>query len=164
MPELSPETTTTEESLFEPILKPEARVVRADRSLAAMVLVVCTLGGMGIGFGFAMYLMRAQLAFAPAFATRTVVVPTEHSTWLGAGARSFNNRGGTLITRVYAETGAQAAGLRAGDIVTTVEGEEIDGADELDAAIRSRPPGAIIQLGVERNGQPLVLRARLGQR
>src|SRR5262245_21637957 len=57
----------------EPVLRPEARVMRADRSLAAMVLVICTLGGMGVGFGFAMYLMRAQLAYAPLCAGASLV-------------------------------------------------------------------------------------------
>src|SRR5262245_2337550 len=87
-------TSSGSPSIVEPILRPEARVVRADRSLAAMVLVVCTLGGMGIGFGFAMHLMRAQLAFAPAYAPRAAVYQTssDHITWLGVGIRSFSGR------------------------------------------------------------------------
>ncbi len=149
----------------EPILRPEARVVRADRSLAAMVLVVCTLGGMGIGFGFAMYLMRAQLAFAPSYSYSTHAYQApERITWLGVGIRSFSGRSGTLVVRVYNDTGAQAAGLQPGDVVTTFEGEEIGGADDLITSVRSRQPGDVVQLGVARNGQPLVVSARLGQR
>src|SRR5215813_10386253 len=94
---IPPETASPPTSTPEPVLRPEARVVRADRSLAAMVLVVCTLGGMGIGFGFAMYLMRAQLAFAPAYVTRAAMAPAGHITWLGVGIRSFQGRTGTQV-------------------------------------------------------------------
>jgi membrane-associated protease RseP (regulator of RpoE activity) len=163
MLETSADTTAPETPTIEPILRPEARVVRADRSLAAMVLVVCTLGGMGIGFGFAMYLMRAQLAFAPTYATRVVQAP-DRTTWLGVGIRSFSGRSGTLIVRVYGDTAAQAAGLRPGDVVTTFDGDEVEGADDLITAVRSRQPGEVVQLGLERNGQPLVISARLGMR
>jgi S1-C subfamily serine protease len=149
----------------EPILRPEARVVRADRSLAAMVLVVCTLGGMGIGFGFAMYLMRAQLAFAPSYAPRAAVYRAHaHSTWLGVAVRSFVGRSGTVVVRVDPDTGAQAAGMRPGDVVTTFEGDEVRDAEDFSEAVAGRRPGEVVQLGVERNGQPLVLTARLGQR
>jgi len=158
MIETAPTNGTTE-----PILRPEARVVRADRSLAAMVLVVCTLGGMGIGFGFAMYLMRAQLAFAPAYAVRASAVHA-HDTYLGVGIRSFAGRHGALVVRVDPNTAAQAAGIHAGDVVTTFEGDEVRDDDDFSDAVAARHPGDIVQLGIERNGRPLVITARLGQR
>ena len=143
-----------------PILRPEARVVRADRSLAAMVLVICTLGGMGVGFGFAMYLMRAQLAYAPlcAGAERSDIVPGQ--TYLGVRYLA-SKRFAPIIDSVVDHTAADAAGLRAGDIVMTLAGRDMRGAD-LHQAIIQHSPGDIIPVGIVRGGQRLVLYARLG--
>jgi putative serine protease PepD len=153
----------------EPVLRPEARVVRADRSLAAMVLVICTLGGMGIGFGFAMYLMRAQLAFAPGCPHRTpsAVVAranADHITWLGIGIRSFSSRNGCLVVRVYNDTAAAAAGLQPGDVITTFAGQDVRDADDMVSSVRGRSPGDLVSIGIDRNGEAQVLQARLGQR
>src|SRR5512143_2472260 len=98
-PEAATDTPTPS---AEPVLRPEARVVRADRSLAAMVLVICTLGGMGVGFGFAMYLMRAQLAYAPMcgghFAPVMQVAPRDEAkTWLGVGYRKLPDHMGSVV-------------------------------------------------------------------
>ncbi len=144
----------------EPILRPEARVMRADRSLAAMVLVICTLGGMGVGFGFAMYLMRAQLAYAPPCAAidRAELVPGQ--TYLGVrylASKQF----APVIDTVFSNTAADAAGVRPGDILTSFAGRDMRGFD-LHRAVIEHSPGDIVPIGVQRAGQRLVLYARLG--
>ena len=159
---------TDQEQVPEPVLRPEARVVRADRSLAAMVLLICTLGGMGIGFGSAMYLMRMQwgAGYHPAMvaATATPRCGNDSMTWLGVHVRSFSGREGTLVMRVFPGTAAERAGLQAGDVLTAVSGQPLRGADDLVLAIRQRVPGQIIDMSLERNGQPMNLQARLGRR
>lgn len=147
----------------EPILRPEARVVRADRSLAAMVLFVCTLGGMGIGFGSAMYLMRAHWGGPVAFQCAPPTAP-DTMTWLGVGIRSYPSNDGTVVLRVFDGTAAERAGLLAGDVVKSFEGQAMRSADELVRAVRSRSPGDLVELDIERDGQPLTLHARLGSR
>jgi membrane-associated protease RseP (regulator of RpoE activity) len=147
----------------DPVLRPEARVVRADRSLAAMVLFVCTLGGMGIGFGSAMYLMRAQWG-APSYAFRAPVDAPDTMTWLGVGIRSYPTREGTVVLRVFDGTAAERAGLSPGDVIKRFEGDAVNSADALVRAVRSRSPGELVELAVERHGQPLTLHARLGAR
>src|SRR5262249_52484256 len=102
----TPPTPAPEPSSPEPILRPEARVVRADRSLAAMVLVICTLGGTGVGFGFAMYLMRAQLAFTPMCGQRVVATRQAPITWLGVRIQNLPDRSGSLVRSVFGETAA----------------------------------------------------------
>jgi hypothetical protein len=149
----------------EPVLRPEARVVRADRSLAAMVLFVCTLGGMGIGFGSAMYLMRAHWGAPGAYQCGTVVAPVADTiTWLGVGIRSFPSSEGTVVLRVFDGTAAERAGLAPGDLVKRFEGDSIRTADELVRAVRSRAPGELVEIDIVRSGQPLTLHARLGSR
>jgi len=146
-----------------PILRPEARVVRADRSLAAMVLVICTLGGMGVGFGFAMYLMRAQLAYAPMSEAHFYSAPSR-ATLLGVWYAPSRDHRGALIDSVMRGTGAENAGLLPGDVVTTVDGEDVREGYALTSAIRSHDPGEVVPISVERNGRPLLIRARLGFR
>jgi predicted metalloprotease with PDZ domain len=153
----------------EPVLRPEARVVRADRSLAAMVLVICTLGGMGVGFGFAMYLMRAQLAYAPLcgghFAPVVQAAQRDDvKTWLGVTYRRLPDHTGSIILHVYADTAAEAAGLQPGDVLTSFDGEDLRDSGDLRDAVLAHNPGEVVPIALERSGQPVVLKARLGFR
>jgi membrane-associated protease RseP (regulator of RpoE activity) len=141
----------------EPILRPEARVAHTDRSLAAMVLMICTLGGMGLGFGFAMYLMRAELVLAPAG-----VATPPGSTWLGVGIRTVTDGTGSVVVRVYGDTAAAAAGVHAGDVVIAFDGQAVHDAEDLVNAVRTRAPGEVVPIALERDGKPVLVRARLG--
>ena len=51
----------------------------------------------------------------------------------------------------------RAAGLRDGDIITTVAGRPITGPSDLDMLTRARASGGTLSLTVERGGQPLPL-------
>ncbi len=161
-PTAAPDSPTTPE----PILRPEARVVRADRSLAAMVLFVCTLGGMGIGFGSAMYLMRAHWGAPGALQCAGVARDAENVTWLGVRIRSYASapREGTVVLRVFEETAAERAGVTVGDVIRTFDGKSVRGADDLVGLVQARDPGELVELGIERDGKPMTLHARLGAR
>jgi PDZ domain-containing protein len=51
--------------------------------------------------------------------------------------------------------GAPAAGrLEPGDVLTSVDGKPVTRASELRAAIGARPPGAVVQVGYTRDGEP----------
>jgi hypothetical protein len=143
-----------------PVLRPEARATRADRSLAAMVFIICTLGGMGVGFGFAMYLMRAQLAYAPLCSGGANIDLVPGQTWLGV---SYNpsKRFPPVVKNVFAHTAADQAGLRSGDILMKLDGRDLRGVDLQDAVVE-HSPGEIVPIVVMRGGQRLLLYARLG--
>lgn len=148
----------------DPILRPEARVVRADRSLAAMVLVICTLGGMGVGFGFAMYLMRAQLAYAPFSEGRLYTVATQSTPLLGVWYAPTREHRGARIDHIMRGTGADVAGIAPGDLITTVDGEDVRQGYDLTAVIRAHDPGDVVPIALERDGRPMIVHARLGFR
>jgi C-terminal processing protease CtpA/Prc len=160
-------TNVNPPSTPEPVLRPEARIVRADRSLATMVLFVCTLGGMGIGFGSAMYLMRAHWGAPGAYyhhcGSRAVLSVPSQVTYLGVNIVSTRAQDGAVIVRVFDNTGADRAGLARGDIIRSLDGGDIDGSEELVRAVRSRSPGDLVQLGIERGGEPVTVHARLGR-
>lgn len=70
---------------------------------------------------------------------------------------------GAFIQRVVSGTPAEAAGLKAGDIIVKVDGAEISESHTLAEVIRSHKVGDAFKLTVDRNGQTLDLTATLGE-
>ena len=67
------------------------------------------------------------------------------------------------IWGVEPDTPAAEAGLREGDIVRTIDGVTMAGADQFRTTLAALEPGATVQLGVERDGALLTLTATLVQ-
>ena len=72
------------------------------------------------------------------------------------GARSLPPRG-SLVTRVVRDTPAARAGLRAGDVITSIDNRDIPTAAELVAIISAQRVGARVVVGVVRRGAALTL-------
>jgi serine protease Do len=70
-----------------------------------------------------------------------------------AVAHVYGFTNGVLVSSVQAGFPAEKAGLKAGDIITSVDGKPIKDGDELVNIISAKKPGATIQLGYLRNGQ-----------
>jgi S1-C subfamily serine protease len=70
---------------------------------------------------------------------------------------------GALVGEVVSGSPADRAGLREGDIVTTVNGERVHGGQEMSEAIRSLQPGDRVRMTVLRNGRSFTVTARLGR-
>ncbi|MBZ0135931.1 MAG: trypsin-like peptidase domain-containing protein [Planctomycetes bacterium] len=70
---------------------------------------------------------------------------------------------GALIREVIFGTAADKAGLRPGDLITRVEGTNVDGFDELRAALTSHTPGERIKLTYTRNGVAHTIEVVLGE-
>ncbi len=71
---------------------------------------------------------------------------------------------GALVVDVVEEKAAAAAGLRRWDVVVSVSGEPIANGDTLVRTIAALPPGSTVRLGVVRDGVPLSIEARVGER
>jgi putative serine protease PepD len=71
---------------------------------------------------------------------------------------------GAEISRVTANTPAQRAGLRAGDVITQVDGKRIGTGDELRAAINAKSPGDVVSLTYRRDGETHPVRVTLANR
>lgn len=71
---------------------------------------------------------------------------------------------GTQVMEVTAGTGAEKAGIRVGDVITAVDGQQIAAGSDLGRAIRAAGPGATITLTIQRDGQTVELQATLGTR
>jgi putative serine protease PepD len=71
---------------------------------------------------------------------------------------------GAEISRVTANTPARRAGLRAGDVITQVDGKRIGTGDELRAAINAKSPGDAVSVTYRRGGETHTVRVTLANR
>ena len=72
---------------------------------------------------------------------------------------------GVIISGVTAGTPAQEAGLRAGDIILSIDGEATKDVDTLTKLLRfSYKPGDVAELRIHRQGEEITLTIRLGER
>ena len=71
----------------------------------------------------------------------------------GAVNRVYGFKNGVLVQEVQPGGPADKAGLKPGDIITTVDGRSIKDGDDLVNEIASRRPGSTIRLGYLRDGK-----------
>ena len=71
---------------------------------------------------------------------------------------------GSTGPAVIADSPADEAGLREGDIITAIDGERIDTAQGLDQSLTQYAPGDELSLDVLREGETLELEIELGTR
>jgi len=71
---------------------------------------------------------------------------------------------GAYINDVTADTPAARAGLRAGDIVTSVNGRRVDGSTAVTRAVAGTQPGETLELEILREGRAQTLTVRVGRR
>jgi serine protease Do len=71
----------------------------------------------------------------------------------GAVNRVYGFKSGVLVQEVQPGGPADKAGIKPGDIITTVDGRSIKDGDDLVNEIASRRPGSTIRLGYMRNGK-----------
>jgi len=92
----------------------------------------------------------------------------EDIAWLGVflseSDRNQGNQAGAMVTQVYPAGPAARAGLRPGDIITSVDGQNVSSSSELISAIEQHQPGARTQLVITRNNQQMNLPLTLGSR
>ena len=69
---------------------------------------------------------------------------------------------GVMVMLVVSGSGAEAAGMRPGDIVTVVEGTKVLSTRDIVCRVQSRPPGATIELTALRGNETLTFRPKLG--
>lgn len=85
--------------------------------------------------------------------------------WLGGSVADPTDGGaGALITGLEAGGPADEAGLMQSDVVVSVDGEQIEGANGLTRIIASTAPSRRVTLGVRRNGHIFYLTVVVGRR
>ena len=82
----------------------------------------------------------------------------------GAVNRVYGFKNGVLVQQVQPGGPADKAGLKAGDIITTIDGRAIKDGDDLVNEIASRRPGSTIRLGYLRDGKQADTTVTIGDR
>jgi S1-C subfamily serine protease len=82
---------------------------------------------------------------------------------LAAGLGAAHARG-AVVSQVEAGSAGERAGLRAGDVITEIDGRPVTEANALRNQVAAMRPGTSVGLAVLRDGGPLSLTARLGER
>jgi serine protease Do len=80
----------------------------------------------------------------------------------GAVGRVYGFKNGVLVQQVVRGGPSDKAGLKGGDIITTVDGRAIKDGDDLVNEITSRRPGSSIRVGYQRDGKPMEASVTIG--
>ncbi|MFN3477595.1 MAG: S1C family serine protease, partial [Candidatus Methylomirabilales bacterium] len=93
--------------------------------------------------------------------------------WLGIGIQpltpelakslGLSLEEGILVNRVMPKSPAEAAGLREGDVITSVDGKKITDSRELQRMVAELEVGRVIELGLLREGKPLSVKLKVGE-
>ena len=82
----------------------------------------------------------------------------------GAVNRVYGFKNGVLVQQVTPGGPAEKGGLKAGDIISSIDGRAIKDGDDLVNEIASRRPGSSVRLGYTRDGKPADATVTIGDR
>ncbi|WP_425407713.1 Do family serine endopeptidase [Hyphococcus sp.] len=124
-------------------------------------------GSVGIGFAIPARVAKetvAQLIDNGAVTRGWLGIQLQEVTTEIAAAIGMKQSGGVLVADVIDGTPAQKAGLRDGDVILGIAGEEVRNSNELSRRVASFPPGRKIELQIHRDGRTRDIDVTLGQR
>jgi serine protease Do len=126
--------------------------------------------GKVIGINVAIYQNAQGIGFAiPVDRARKVIQDLlrfgeVHSAWLGAVTATLtpeeakrlghDTDRGALVVRVFSDSPAGRAGIKAGDVITAVEGKPVDSREAFSTFTATVPTAQPLQLSVAREGAP----------
>jgi putative serine protease PepD len=132
-----------------PLLDGRGRVIGINAQIA-------TQSGSNSGVGFAIPIDTAKQVIPALERGERVERP-----YLGVSTGDAPE-GGALVADVVAGAPAQEAGVRRGDRILSVAGQEVNASEDVAQAIADRRPGETVEVVVQRGDQRETLRVRLG--
>jgi serine protease Do len=136
-------------------------LVTMDGRLAGINTAIYSRSGGSIGIGFAIpaNMVRTMIAGGADPSARVV------RGWFGASGQPVTQEvasslgmarpSGVLISGTYPGSPAEKAGLKPGDVITALDGREVEDAEALRFRIATQPIGSSVSLTVLRRGQTL---------
>lgn len=122
-------------------------------------------GNLGIGFAIPVNMARAVMDQILEFGeVRRGLLGVNIFSVTPAVAQAYDLEveQGALVSQVMPGSAAEKAGIRTGDVVMTVDGEQVKGATELRNAIGLKRVGDEVKLEVHRDGDIRMIEAQLG--
>jgi putative serine protease PepD len=130
-----------------PLVNLRGQVVGVNSAIATTGAPRGEAGNIGVGFAIPVEQVRT---------TAEQILRTGEARYPVIGAKVRTGSGdesGALIDEVVSGTPADRAGLKSGDVITSVEGQRVLDGIELIVAIRTYQPGETIRLVLTRNGR-----------
>jgi putative serine protease PepD len=84
--------------------------------------------------------------------------------YLGIQVSDAANNGGAKVNSVVSNSPADSAGLKAGDVITAIDGKQITNADDLTAAVNVYKPGDKATITLNRSGSTKTVSVTFGTR
>ena len=139
-----------------PLLNSAGQVIGINSAIATLAPSFSGEAG-SIGLGFAIPINVARRISEEIIATGDSSTPI-----IGVTLDTTFTDGGSRISEVTPGGPADVAGLRSGDVITSLQGRETTDSTELVVAIRSFAPGETVQLTFIRGGQTRTVNLILG--
>lgn len=123
-------------------------------------------GGGNVGIGFAIPSNMAKTLSEQLIQTGEVrrgllgIRGTEMSADI-AKAFNLDTQRGAFVSEVMPDSGSAKAGIKAGDVITALNGKRLNSFAELRARIATSEPGSKVKLGLLRNGKPMTVEVTL---
>jgi len=123
-------------------------------------------GGGSVGIGFAIPSNMAQTLANQLIQSGEIkrgllgIKGTEMSADL-AKAFNLNVQRGAFVSEVLPNSGSAKAGIKSGDVITSLNGKPLNSFAELRSRIATTAPGTKVKLGLLRNGKPLEVEVTL---
>jgi S1-C subfamily serine protease len=136
-----------------PLLDSSGRVIGVNSQIASGGG-----GGGSVGIGFAVPVNTAKFVIPQLEQTGHVA-----RAYLGIEGTAALG-GGVLIERVMPDSPAAAAGLRASELLTRLDGHTVRSMEDVSAILQQNKPGDVVAVELENGGQRRVLRATLTDR
>ena len=76
-------------------------------------------------------------------------------------AEYFGTKEGALVTSVYDDSAAAKAGIKAGDVITSLNGAEVTDPSDLRRRIQRLENGDEFTVGIVRDKKPLTLKGKI---
>jgi serine protease Do len=79
-------------------------------------------------------------------------------------AAYFGVKQGLLVSEVVAGSAAEAAGLKAGDVITTIRGQAVSSSDDVLRELRDAESGTSVEMRIMRDRKELTVSAKIPER
>ncbi|MFG6653489.1 serine endoprotease DegP [Scandinavium sp. M-37] len=123
-------------------------------------------GNIGIGFAIPSNMVKSlteqMVKFGQVKRGELGIMGTELSSDL-AKAMKVDAQRGAFVSQVLPNSSAAKAGIKAGDVITSLNGKPISSFSALRAQVGTMPVGSKIQLGLVRDGKPVNVTLELQQ-
>jgi serine protease Do len=122
-------------------------------------------GSVGIGFAIASDVVKSvvqQLKDSGSVTRGWIGVQIQNVTADLADDLGLKETTGALVAAAQKDSPAAAAGVKSGDVITTVDGETVADPHDLARRIAALGPKKTVKLGLIRNGSPMTIDVTLG--